>query len=227
MPDRRPTRVAIYARVSTVGHGQDVDLQLVELRAITAQRRWFLVDEYADAGVSGKKEQRPELDRLMADARRGRFDVVAVWRFDRFARSTRHLLQALEEFRKLNIEFLSLREAIDTSSPLGRAMFTIVAAVAELEREIIRERVLAGVARARAKGHRSGPVPSVAIDKSKLAALLAAGASVRETARQLGAPLTTVRRLAKAVGQIPPEAALENAASPHLENPNSDAGQSK
>ncbi len=226
MPDR-PARAALYARVSTVAHGQDVALQLDELRAVATQRGWRIAGEYADEGVSGRRERRPGLDRLMSDARRGRFDVVAVWRFDRFARSTRHLLQALEEFRTLQVEFVSLREAVDTSTPLGRAMFTIVAAVAELEREIIRERVLAGVARARAKGHRPGPVPRVVIDPEALAALLAGGVSVREAARRLDAPLTTVRRLAKGVGQIPVAEPVQDSLREQPENRPSTQGQSR
>src|SRR5215469_6354401 len=123
-----PVRVALYARISTLNHGQDVDLQLRELREYARARGWRLVSEYVDLGISGSIESRPELNHLMGDARKRRFDIVACWRFDRFARSTKHLLLALEEFRSLGIQFLSYQENIDTTSPLGQAVFTIVSA---------------------------------------------------------------------------------------------------
>jgi DNA invertase Pin-like site-specific DNA recombinase len=115
-------RVALYARVST-NNGQDPTLQTRELREYLERRGWQLAGEYVDVGVSGSKERRPELDRLMADAHRRRFDVVAVWKFDRFARSVSHLLRALETFRALGIEFVSLSEQIDTSTPMGKMVF--------------------------------------------------------------------------------------------------------
>src|SRR5215831_15789601 len=155
----RQLRVAVYARISTLNHGQDVDLQLRELREYARDRGWRLAGEYVDKGISGSVESRPELNQLMADARKRRFDVVACWRFDRFARSTKHLLLALEEFRSLGIQFLSYQENIDTTSPLGQAVFTIVAAVATLERDLIRDRVRAGLRNARAKGKRLGRPP--------------------------------------------------------------------
>ncbi len=111
------TRVALYARVSTSNHGQDVGLQLDELRAVAAQRGWQIAGEYVDEGVSGSKDSRPALDQMMVAARTGKIDLVAVWRFDRFARSTQHLLAALEEFRVLGVQFISLRENIETGSP--------------------------------------------------------------------------------------------------------------
>jgi DNA invertase Pin-like site-specific DNA recombinase len=110
-----------------------------------------LITEYVDTGVSGAKEKRPALDQLMGDARKRKLDAILVWRFDRFARSTKHLLTALEEFRSLGMQFISYQENMDTTSPLGQALFTIVAAVAQLERDIIRERITSGVANARAK----------------------------------------------------------------------------
>ncbi len=149
-------RVALYARISTLNHGQDVDLQLRELRDHSLARGWRIAREYVDKGISGAVESRPELNHLMADARKRRFDIVACWRFDRFARSTKHLLLALEEFRSLGIQFVSYQENIDTTSPLGQAVFTIVAAVATLERDLIRDRVRAGLRNARAKGKRLG-----------------------------------------------------------------------
>lgn len=148
-----PARVAIYARVST--NEQSPELQLRDLRQYT-MARGLSATEYVDSGFSGAKQSRPALDRLMDDARKRRFDCVLVWRFDRFARSTKHLLLALEEFRSLGIQFISYQENIDTTSPLGQALFTIVSAVAQLERDLIRGRVRAGLRNARAKGKRFG-----------------------------------------------------------------------
>src|SRR5260370_16454110 len=146
-------KVAIYIRVSTASktkHGaeasydQNPEVQEQPLRELAAQRGWIVHQVYADR-ASGAKERRPGLDALMADAQRGLFDVIAVWRFDRFARSVKQLVLALEEFRSLGIEFVSHQKALDTSTPIGKAMFTIIAAMAELERSVIRERVMAGV----------------------------------------------------------------------------------
>jgi predicted site-specific integrase-resolvase len=145
---------ALYMRVSTKGHGQTSDTQALALKEY-AERRGFDVQEYRDEGVSGTKDRRPALDKLMADARARKFDVVIVARFDRFARSVSHLLRALEEFKALGIDFVSLNESIDTSTPMGEMIFTVLAAVAELERSIITERVHAGVNRARKEGRHS------------------------------------------------------------------------
>src|SRR5437899_8347890 len=122
------TRVAIYARVSTTNHGQDVGLQTRELRQFAEARGWTVAGEYIDVGVSGTKEKRPELDHLMTDAHRRKFDAVAVWKFDRFARSVSHLLRALETFKALGIEFVSLSEQVDTSTPTGKMVFTVLGA---------------------------------------------------------------------------------------------------
>jgi DNA invertase Pin-like site-specific DNA recombinase len=186
-------RVAIYARVSTAD--QSTDMQLAELRDYVARSKWAAHHEYIDHGISGTKASRPELDKLMADARRRKFDVCAVWRFDRFARSTSHLLAALEEFRTLGIDFVSLHEALDTSTPMGKAMFTIVSAIAELERGIIVERVRAGVARARAKGKRLGRPPTVAVDPAAVSAMLRDGQTMRQVASVLKVSVGTVHRL--------------------------------
>jgi DNA invertase Pin-like site-specific DNA recombinase len=179
------TRVAIYARVSTTNHGQDVGLQTRELRQFAEARGWTVAGEYIDAGVSGAKDSRPELNRLMADAHKRRFDVVCVWRFDRFARSVSHLLRALETFKALGIDFVSYSEQMDTSTPAGKMVFTVLGAVAELERSLIVERVRAGLRNARAKGKRLGR-PRVAVDLARVAALRAQGRSWRDIARQLG-----------------------------------------
>jgi DNA invertase Pin-like site-specific DNA recombinase len=179
------TRVAIYARVSTTNHGQDVSMQTRELRQFAEARGWHVAGEYIDAGVSGAKDSRPELNRLMADAHKRRFDVVCVWRFDRFARSVSHLLRALETFKVLGIDFVSYSEQMDTSTPAGKMVFTVLGAVAELERSLIVERVRAGLRNARAKGKRLGR-PPVFVDAARIARLRAQGRSIREIADELG-----------------------------------------
>src|SRR5580693_6348011 len=178
-------RVAIYARVSTTNHGQDVTVQTRELQQFAEARGWQMVGAYIDDGVSGTKDSRPELNRLMADAHKRCFDVVAVWRFDRFARSVSHLLRALETFSALGIAFVSLSEQMDTTTPTGKMVFTVLGAVAELERSLIAERVRAGLRNAKAKGRRLGR-PRKVVDASKIATLRAQGRSWRSIARQLG-----------------------------------------
>src|SRR5260370_20400759 len=132
-------------------------MQTRELRQFAEARGWHLAGEYIDPGVSGAKDSRPELNRLMSDAHKRRFDVVVVWKFDRFARSVSHLLRALETFGALGIQFVSLSEQLDTSTPAGKMVFTVLGAVAELERSLIVERVKAGIRNAKAKGKRLGP----------------------------------------------------------------------
>lgn len=149
-------RVALYARVSTLDKGQDPELQLTELRAFCTSRGWTIAAEYVDRGVSGSKESRPELDKMIAAARRRDIDVIAVWKLDRFARSLKHLVTAVADFEALGVEFVSLRDTIDLTTPAGRLMFQVIGAMAEFERSLIRERVIAGVDRARAKGKRLG-----------------------------------------------------------------------
>jgi len=147
-------RVAIYCRVST--SDQSVEMQRAQLLEYVARRGWELTGEYTDEGISGTKDRRPGLDRLMDDARKRTFDAVLVWKFDRFARSVSHLLRALEEFKELGIEFASYSENLDTSTPMGKAMFTILGALAELERSLILERTHAGRAVARKRGVKFG-----------------------------------------------------------------------
>jgi DNA invertase Pin-like site-specific DNA recombinase len=149
-------RVAIYARVSTANSGQDPAMQTRELKEYAERRGWKLTGEYVDIGISGTTEKRPEMDRLMADAHKRRFEVVCVWRFDRFARSVSHLLKALETFKALGIDFVSFSEQMDTSTPAGKMVFTVLGAVAELERSLIVERVKAGLRNALAKGKKLG-----------------------------------------------------------------------
>jgi DNA invertase Pin-like site-specific DNA recombinase len=179
------TRVAIYARVSTVNHGQDVSMQTRELLQFAEARGWSVAGEYIDEGVRGAKDSRPELNRLMADAHKRRFDVVCVWRFDRFARSVSHLLRALETFKALGVDFVSYSEQMDTGTPAGKMVFTVLGAVAELERSLIVERVRAGLRNARAKGKRLGR-PRVALDAVRIGRLRAQGRSIREIADELG-----------------------------------------
>jgi DNA invertase Pin-like site-specific DNA recombinase len=159
-------KVAIYTRVST--NDQSVEMQNSDLNRFCDQRGFQVYKEYCDKGISGTKDRRPALDELMDDAKKKKFDVVLVWRFDRFARSTKHLITALEEFRHLGIDFISYQENIDTSSPLGKAMFTIVSAVAELERNIILERVRAGLKRAKESGKILGRPKRLDLDVKEL-----------------------------------------------------------
>ncbi|MDN5941575.1 MAG: recombinase family protein [Nitrospira sp.] len=185
-------KIVLYSRVST--NGQDPEVQLQALRAHATQRGWTIVEEFIDHGFSGAKEKRPALDRLMKAAWTGKFQAVLVWRFDRFARSVKHLLTALEKFRSLKINFISLQEQFDTSTPIGHAMFTIIGAMAQLERDIIRERVKAGLDRARALGVRLGrPVASAKPDE--VAVLKQQGLSLPEIAKRLRCSPSTVKRL--------------------------------
>ena len=183
--------VSLYARVST--HDQDPEVQLGALRAHAAQRGWPVAEEFVDRGISGAKERRPALERLMKAAWAGQCQVVLVWRFDRFARSVKHLVTALDTFRALGVAFISLQEQLDTATPIGQAMFTIIGAMAQLERDIIRERVKAGVERARARGIRLGR-PVASVDVVRLHALRRQGCSMGEIARQAQCSRSTVRR---------------------------------
>ncbi len=182
-------RVAIYARVST--QDQDPGLQLSELRKYIKDRGWQVHHEYVDIGQSGAKDSRPELNKLMADAKRRRFDTVLVWKFDRFARSVKHLVNSLYEFKALGIDFVSLTEGIDTSTPLGEAMFSIIGAMAQLERDLIRERVTAGMRRAKEKGKALGR-PKREIDPEAVVELKERGLNMEEIANTLGISRATL-----------------------------------
>jgi DNA invertase Pin-like site-specific DNA recombinase len=192
-------RAAIYARVSTANNGQDPRVQTRELGEFCERRGWTLI-EYVDIGISGTKEKRPALDRLMADAHKRKFDVVVVWKFDRFARSVSHLLRALETFNALGIAFVSLSEQLDTSTPTGKMVFTVLGAVAELERSLIAERVRAGLRNARAKGKRLGR-PRKILDASKIAKLRAQGHGWKKISCDLGVGVSTVLRIAQEAGK--------------------------
>ncbi len=187
-------RIAIYARVSTTD--QSTESQLLDLRRYTRERGWNIFKEYCDNGVSGTKDSRPALNGLLNDAKKRKFDVVLVWRFDRFARSTKHLILALEEFRNLGIDFVSYQENIDTSSPLGSAIFTIISAVAQLERDIIAERVKAGLRRARENGKKLGR-PRAEVSKGEIYRLHSHGLSLRKIATQLNISKSTVAKYLK------------------------------
>ena len=186
-------RVAIYARVSTANNGQDPTMQTRELREYAERRGWTVAGEpYVDF-ITGSKEKREALDRLMSDAHKRRFDVVAVWKFDRFARSVSHLLRALENFNALGIAFVSLTEQMDTTTPAGKMVFTVLGAVAELKRSLIAERVRAGLRNARAKGKRLGR-PRVVVDRSRIGRLRAQGRSWREITEETGVSKGTAQR---------------------------------
>jgi DNA invertase Pin-like site-specific DNA recombinase len=187
-------RAAIYARVSTAD--QHPETQLYDLREMAKQRGYQIVDEYSDV-ISGSKAKRPGLDQLLADARRHRFDVVLVAAFDRVARSVRHFLEVLDELNHLGIEFISFRENIDTGGPLGRAMVVIVGAIAELERNLIVERVKAGMRRAKLEGRRIGRVP-LNIDRDQVVDDRRNGMSLTEVAKRHHISRASVCRLMNA-----------------------------
>ena len=188
-------RVGIYARVSTK-NSQDPETQLLALREYAKARELEVFAEYVDVGISGGKDSRPALNRLMDDAKRRRFDAVLVARFDRFARSTRHLVLALEEFNALGVDFISLSESVDTSTPLGKMVYVVIAAVAELERSLIRERGVMGLQRAVAQGKQLGR-PKVQASEEQLLQLSEQGLSSRQIAKELSLSSSTVlRRLA-------------------------------
>lgn len=186
-------KTALYARVSTSDKGQDPQMQLRELREYCERRGWAVAGEYVDVGVSGAKDSRPQLNKLMADAKQRRFDAILVWKLDRFGRSLKHLVSALGEFEALGVAFVSLRDSFDLTTPAGRLMFNMVASFAEFERDLIRERVKAGIANRRAKGFRVGRKP-VSIDSAKLQALRSEGRTIREIATSLGCSRSLVHK---------------------------------
>jgi DNA invertase Pin-like site-specific DNA recombinase len=192
-------RVALYARVSTL-NGQDPEMQLYELREYASRRGWTITAEYVDQGVSGSTESRPELNQLMADAHRRKFDAVLVWKIDRFGRSLKHLVNALADLCAYGVAFISVRDNLDLSTPSGRLMFQIIGAMAEFERSLIQERVRAGLRNARAKGKKFGR-PRADIDAARVAALRHEGLSWSQVCRRLnvskGSAQRSVARLAE------------------------------
>ncbi len=190
-------RAALYLRVSTID--QHPETQLYDLRALAAQRGYEIVREYRDT-ISGAKSKRPGLDEMMSDARRGRFDVVVVWAFDRLARSVRHFLEVLDDLNHLTIEFVSRQENIDTGGPLGRAMIVIVGAIAELERNLIVERVRAGMRRAKLEGRHIGR-RALELDEDAIRDQRDEGRTLRDLAIDHHISTATVRKVLKRVNR--------------------------
>jgi DNA invertase Pin-like site-specific DNA recombinase len=201
MTGKKIQRVALYARVSTTNGKQDTETQLLPMRAMCTQREWAVCEEYIDSGVSGTKESRPALDRMMKDAKRGKFDAVVCWKLDRVGRSLKHLISLLADLEAVRVAFVSLSDNLDLTTPQGRLMFQIIGAMAEFERSLIVERVTAGMARARAKGHLPGrkrqPLDLVAI-RSRMTS----GESLRFVAKSLAiSPALLSRRLKEIAGE--------------------------
>ena len=184
-------KVAIYARVST--EGQSVGLQVTDLREYVVRRGWHLHGEYLDEGVSGTRESRPALNNLMNDAKQRKFDILLVWKIDRFGRSLKHLVNSLAELESIGIAFVSFRDSLDLSSPAGRLMAQLLGAISEFERSLITERVRAGIRNAKNKGKRLGRPPLV-LDSGRIDRLRASGASLRAISEQLGVSLGSVHR---------------------------------
>jgi DNA invertase Pin-like site-specific DNA recombinase len=180
-------RVALYARVSTT-QGQTTENQLLELRRYAQARGWTIYREFLDEGVSGSKERRPALDAMLADAKRRRFDILLCWRLDRLGRNLRHLVTLLDELQAIGVSFVSLGEGIDCTTPAGKLQLHILAALAEFERERIRERVMAGLQRARTQGKRLGR------PRRRPATIDVPGGSVRAAAAVWGVSKSTAAR---------------------------------
>jgi DNA invertase Pin-like site-specific DNA recombinase len=191
------TRVAIYVRVSTTNQGQDTEVQARELREYASRRGWLVVEEYADH-LSGAKEHRPALNRLMADGKRRKFEILLCWKLDRVGRSLKHLVNLMAELEALGIALVSLSDSLDLSTPQGRLMFQIIGAMAEFERSLIAERVKAGMRNARAKGRRIGRPSAVPLTHELRAQIAAAHlrkeGSLRDIATRFGTSLGTVQR---------------------------------
>jgi DNA invertase Pin-like site-specific DNA recombinase len=204
------TMVALYARVSTDDKGQDPEMQLGPLRAYCKTREWVIFKEYVDEGWSGADSTRPALTELKQDAHRGKFRVVLVWAFDRFARSILELILALDTFRAQGIDFRSHTQDIDTTTPFGRVIFAIIAAMAELERELFSERVTAGIERAREKGVQWGR-PRAEVDLSQISERRARGESWTTIAIALGVSKDTCRRVFQAAQKAVEKTTTEGA----------------
>jgi DNA invertase Pin-like site-specific DNA recombinase len=187
-------KCALYARVSTVE--QRVQSQVYDLRQLAQQRGFEVVAEYIDEGISGTKARRPGLDALMTDARKRKFSVVLVAAFDRMARSTKHFLQVIDEFDSLGIEFVSRRENVDTSGPMGRLFLTLIGSIAELESELIRERIRAGMRRRRLEGYRLGHQP-LDVDREAIVADRLSGMSLTQTAKKYRVSRASVIRFVR------------------------------
>ncbi len=194
-------QAALYARVST-SNGQNPEVQMSELREFAKKRDWAVVGEFVDIGVSGSNNSRPQLDKMLRLARARKLDVIACWKLDRFGRSLRHLVNALHELQELGIAFVSLRDNLDMSTSSGRLLFHVIASMAEFERDLIRERVRAGLAHARSKGVRLG---RRAVDRKRdrdakrIAQLRTSGLSYAQIAKRLNRSTDSVWRIHKAL----------------------------
>jgi DNA invertase Pin-like site-specific DNA recombinase len=191
-------KVAIYARVSSPD--QHIESQLLDVRKLAVARDFQIVREYCDRGVSGSKAKRPGLDAMMSDARRGAFSGVLVAAFDRIARSTKNFLEIVDELQNLQIEFISAREAIDTSGPMGRMFITLIGSIAELERSLIVERIKAGMRRARLEGQRLGRAP-LDVDRDALVRDRLAGMSLSTVSKKYGVSRASVVRFVREAQQ--------------------------
>jgi len=188
-------KVGLYARVSTLDKGQDTEIQLSDLRAYADARGWKVFKEYIDVGQSGSKEQRPAFNQLMEDARKRKIDIILVWRLDRFGRSLKHLIISLDDLKALGLGFVSFKESLDFTTATGRLMLHLLAAFAEFEKEIIRERVKAGVAHARAKGKRLGRCPKINEGLLRtMKDMRDKGISIRNISKELGVSKSLVHK---------------------------------
>lgn len=189
------TKCAVYLRVSTVGHGQDVSTQLLDLKQMAEHRGYEITRVYSDEGVSGSKDSRPALNEMLADAKRGKFAVLLIWRLDRLGRSLAHLVRLFEDFKAWNVQLVSFSEGLDFTTAMGKLYYQMLGAFAEFERETIRERIHAGLRNARSKGHMPGPAPQ-SVDVLQLRQMLDSGVSLRKASAQLGiSHATALRRL--------------------------------
>ncbi len=192
-------KAAIYARVSTRNNGQDPETQLLALRDYARARNLEVVEEYVDVGISGSRSSRPSLDRMLQDARRRKFKVIAVTRLDRLGRSLKQLVMTLDELRDCGVGFVSLQEAFDTTTSTGMLLFQVVGAIAEFERSLIRERVVLGLERARKQGKRLGRPTGTKANVRNIQKLKGQGLSTRAIAAQLSVSKSTVGRVLSAV----------------------------
>ena len=190
-------KAAIYVRTSTISHGQSVDMQVRDLQLLAERKGYEIVKQYCDEGQSGTKDSRPALNQMLADARKGKFRVLLVWRLDRLGRSLAHLLRLLEDFRAQGVELVSYSEGLDFTTTTGKLLYQLLAAFGEFERNVIAERVQSGLRAAKARGVCLGR-PRVPVDAAQIAALRAGGAAWTTIAKQLGVGEGTVRRAALA-----------------------------
>jgi DNA invertase Pin-like site-specific DNA recombinase len=186
------TKVVLYTRVSTLKN-QDCEVQARELREYCARRGWEIVAEFSDPGFSGARDSRPALDKMLRAARRREFSSIVIWKLDRLARSLRHLVNLLSEFEALDVSLVSLTDSLDLSTPQGRLMFQIIGAMSEFERSLCRERIMAGLRAAKARGAKFGR-PRVEVDTEKIQGLRTSGASWRAISKQLGLSRQTCLR---------------------------------